>query len=106
MTALEHIRATPQRFNPEAMPAGYETCFHFRISGDKGGELTVNVKDGQCNVQDGLQGNPKCVCQASDDTYMDIINGKQNAQMAVFTGKFKISDLAEMMKYHKLFGII
>jgi len=105
MTALEHIRATPQRFNPDDKPEA-ETCFHFSISGEGGGELTVTVKDGKCNVQDGLQGSSKCVVQATDDTYMDIINGKQNPQMAVFTGKLKISNLAEMMKFHKLFGFV
>lgn len=82
---------------------GAETCFHFSIFGDKGGELTVNIKDGQCNVQDGLHGSPKCVVQASDDTYMDIINGKLNPSLAHMQGKLRIKDLAENMRFSKLF---
>jgi putative sterol carrier protein len=106
MTAAESIRTLPQRFNPESVAPDAETCFHYRISGEGGGEFTVTIKDRQCNVQDGLQGSPKCVIQTSGDMYMDIINGKQNPQMAILMGKLKVSDIAEMMRFHKLFWLI
>lgn len=105
MTAAEFIRALPQKFNPEVVP-GAETCFHFRISGERGGDFTATVKDGQCHVQDGLNGDPKCVVQTSDQILEDIVSGKQNPQMAVFMGKMKISNLGEMMKFAKPFGIM
>lgn len=105
MTAKEFIMALPQKFNPEAVP-GAESLFHFKIAGEGGGDFTASVKDGACSVVEGLAGEPKCVVSATADTLTDIVTGKANAQMAVFMGKLKISNLGEMMKFAKPFGLM
>ncbi|MCC6726129.1 MAG: SCP2 sterol-binding domain-containing protein [Saprospiraceae bacterium] len=105
MTAAEFIRDLPRKFNPEAVP-GAETCFHFIISGEGGGEFTAYVKDSQCSVQDGLHDSPKCVIRTSAQVLMDIVTGKKNPQMAVLTKELNVSNLAEMMKFAKPFGML
>jgi putative sterol carrier protein len=105
MTAREVILDLPRKFNPEAVP-GANSVFHFKISGDTGGDFTASVSNGVCKVEEGLLDDPKCVISSTDQMLVDIVTGKQNAQMAVFMGKIKISNLGEMMKFAKPFGLM
>jgi putative sterol carrier protein len=104
MTAREFIMSMPAKINPEAI-ADKDTCFHFVISGDGGGEFTANIKDGKAEVIEGLVGEPKCTVKTADKVLTDILEGKQNPQMAVLMGKLKISNLSEMMKFAKILGL-
>lgn len=103
-TAKEIISSLPFRFRKEkALDAKYETLFHFLISGSDGGEFTVEVKNGECLVHEGLQGNPLCKVEVKDSNYADIEWGRTNPQMAVFTGKIKISEIAAMLTFTGMF---
>jgi len=101
-TAREIILTLPARFQPEKAQ-GWKTVFHFDLSGTGGGKFTVRIEDGACRVESGLQGEAKCVVKASDNTYRDIELGKANPEIAFMMGKIKISNLAEMMQFTKLF---
>ena len=103
-TAREFIMSLPSRINPEAI-ADKETCFHFAISGDGGGDFTATIKDGKAEVLEGHLGEAKCTVKATDKVLTDILEGKQNPQMAVLMGKLKISNLSEMMKFAKIMGL-
>lgn len=105
MTARDFILSLATRFNPEAVP-GASSVFHFKIIGDGGGDFTASVEDGVCKVEEGLFGDPKCVVSATDENLVKIVNGELNGQMAVFMGKLKISNLGEMMKFAKPFGLM
>ena len=47
-TAREIIHSLPERFRPEKVEEGIEAILHFDISGDRGGQFTVEIKDGKC----------------------------------------------------------
>ncbi|MEN8137335.1 MAG: acyl-CoA dehydrogenase family protein [Bacteroidota bacterium] len=100
--AIDIIRSLANRVRKEKAH-GYSTVFHFDISGDNGGEFTVSLKDGICRVKDGLEGEADCKVKAKDKIYEELELGKRNPEMAVMTGKIKISNLAEMMKFTKMF---
>ncbi|MCB0688627.1 MAG: SCP2 sterol-binding domain-containing protein [Saprospiraceae bacterium] len=105
MTAKEFLFTLPEKVQPETLD-GLETTFHFDISGDGGGQVTVHVKDGKCVAEEGLQGEPKCVVKAKEENLMNVLKGKINPLMAILTGKLKISNQGEMMKYAKIFGLM
>ena len=105
MTAKEFIYSLPGRANPDVL-ADKETCFHFHLSGDGGGQFTVAVADGKMDVQDGLVGEPKCEVKASDENFMKVIRGELNPMMALMMGKVKITNQGEMLKYAKVFGLM
>ncbi len=105
MTAKELVMALPSQVNPAAL-ADATTCFHFEISGEGGGNVTITAQDGVCTASEGLNGEAKCVIKCADELLVGIMNKTQNPQMAVFTGKLKISNLGEMMKYAKMFGMM
>jgi putative sterol carrier protein len=106
MTAREIIMALPSKFDASKVAADADTTFHFKVNGDNGGEYTAVIKDGKCEVSEGLVGEAKCVVTTTAEMFSDIIERRANPQMAVFSGKLKISNLGEMMKYAKVFGLM
>lgn len=105
MTTREMLYGLPAKVNPAAIE-GLETLFHFDIDGPEGGQFTIAVSDGKVNVTDGLTGDPKCVVKSSDKNFVNLISGELNPMMAVLTGKVKISNQGEMLKYAKIFGLM
>lgn len=101
-TAADIIRSLCDRFQPEKA-GDYSSVFQFDLSGDGGGQFTVTIENGSCRVEPGLQGQAKCLVQASAATYSDIEFGRTNAEMAFMTGKIKISNVGEMLRFVKLF---
>ena len=105
MNAREFVSSLPSRVAPEAIE-GMETVFQFDISGEQGIQATVALKDGKVDYQEGLHGQAKCVVSATDENLKKVLKGELNPMMAVMTGKIKISNTGEMMKYAKIFGIM
>lgn len=102
-TAKDLIHALPQKLRKDKA-AGLSGVFHFELEGDTGGQFTVSLANGECTVQDGLQGTATCVIKAKAKDYEDVLTGRANAQMAVMMGKIKISNLGEMMKFMGAFS--
>jgi len=100
--ASEIIKSLPQRFRPEKA-SGVNTRFHFEIEGETGGHFTAIVIDGLCTVEEGLNGEAKCIVRAKATDYEDVELGRTNPQMAVMMGKIKISNLGEMMGFMTYF---
>lgn len=92
----------PKRFKADRA-ADTTATLHFDLSGEGGGQFTVSIAEGQCQVQDGHHGDPNCVVTAEASVYRDVELGKMAAEMAVMSGKLRISDLAVMMKFIKYF---
>jgi putative sterol carrier protein len=105
MNAKEFLSSLPAKVPLEAIQ-GVETLFHFDISGEGGTQATIGIKDGEVKFEEGLQGEPKCVVKASQENLQKLLSGSLNPMMAIMTGKVKISNTGEMMKYAKLFGLM
>jgi putative sterol carrier protein len=95
---------------PNQVPAGaldnVDTNFHFDISGEGGGQFAIEVCEGQMTVHEGFIGEEKCKISASNDNFLKVLSGKLNPMMAVLTGKIKISNQGELIKYAKVFGLM
>ncbi len=105
MTSRDYLYALSSKVSPDAIE-GLETIFHFDLDGEGGGQFTVSVSDGKVNVSEGLNGDPKCVVRSNEETFNKLISGDLNPMMAVLTGKVKISNQGEMLRYAKLFGLM
>ena len=105
MNSRDFLYKLPSKVSPQAIE-GHETTFHFDLEGEEGGQYTVKVEDGKVNVMDGFSGEPACVVRASNEDFMKLINGDLNPMMAVLTGKVKISNQGEMLRYAKIFGLM
>lgn len=105
MTLQDFIEKLPKRFQPEVVE-GMSTNFHFDLSGEGGGQYTIELIDGQLKIHEGLVGEPRCVITAKADDFLGVVQGKINPMMAVLTGKIKISNQGELLKYAKIFGLM
>lgn len=103
MTAKEIINSLPERFKADKVDDDLDVVFHFELSGDDGGEFTVNICEKTCTVEEGLVGEPKCVVKAKAKTYAEVELGKTNAQMAFMMGKVKVTNLNAMLKFAECF---
>ena len=92
----------PDRLRPEKTE-GWSTCFHYKIEGAAAPEWTVWVEGPSCRVAQGLEGDPKCVVEMDEETYLGVETGQVNPQVAFMMGKVKVSDISEMMHYIKAF---
>ena len=101
-TVKDIFGGLPGRFKSEKA-GGFGANVHFDISGDQGGQFTVHIADGKCEVQEGLQGDRDCLVETDDETYIGIESGKLNPQTAFMSGKIKADNLAVMMQFSGLF---
>ncbi|MCB0517876.1 MAG: SCP2 sterol-binding domain-containing protein [Lewinellaceae bacterium] len=104
--ARDFLITLPASVKPEWLENVDDTNFHFDIAGDGGGQFSVIVKDKKLEVHEEFVGDPKCKITAKNDNILKLLRGELNPMMAVFTGKLKISNTGEVMKYAKLFGLM
>jgi len=93
----------PNKVSPEAVE-GLSTVFHFDVADS--GQYTVQLDNGAMSVAEGLVGDPACKVSASADTLAKLLSRDLNPMMAMMTGKLKISNPGEMLKYAKMFGLM
>lgn len=93
----------PNKVNPDAVE-GLSTVFHFDVA--DAGQYTVQLDNGAMSVSEGLVGDPACKVSASADTLAKLLSRDLNPMMAMMTGKLKISNPGEMLKYAKIFGLM
>lgn len=102
MTVGELFRSLPTRLRPERAE-GWTATFHFVLKGGEPPHWTVCVTKGTCTVVEGLEGEADCVVRMRAATYLGIERGEINAQTAFLTGRVKVSNLVQMMRYIKAF---
>lgn len=93
----DRFKTLAARFKPEAAK-GVNARFHFVISGPKGGEWYVEIKDGKITVKEGSGPNPTVTLKASDEDYKKIANGEMNKTIAYLRGKLKLDGDKDAMK--------
>lgn len=105
MQAKEFLESLPLKVKPEVIE-GLNTVFHFDLSGEEGCALTLQLQNGKLEAISGLVGDPKCVIKSSGVDFMRLITKDLNPLAAILTGKVKVSNQGEMIKYAKIFGLL
>ncbi|MBK8555003.1 MAG: SCP2 sterol-binding domain-containing protein [Lewinellaceae bacterium] len=99
----EYLFDLPAKTKPEVLE-GHFTIFHFEVDGS--GHYTVHVEDSVLLVKDGLHGEAICRVTTTSESFSKLISKDLNPMMAMMTGKLKISNPGEMIKYAKIFGLL
>ncbi len=77
--------------------------YQFNISGPGGGSWSVDCTHPGGRVQAGTAATPRCTVAAVDQDFLNIVNGKLNAQMAFMSGKLKIQgDMGLALKLQQI----
>lgn len=99
----EFLFSLPAKVKPEVLE-GQSSLFHFDIA--DAGQFTIKLADGKLDVSEGLSGEPTCKVSTSSESFAKLLSGDLNPMMAMMTGKLKISNPGEMLKYAKIFGLM
>ncbi|MDQ3142924.1 MAG: SCP2 sterol-binding domain-containing protein [Bacteroidota bacterium] len=103
MTSKEYLLNIQEKIKPSVLE-GLSSVFHFKLEGEGGGDVTIKLENGNLSVLEGLSGEPTCVIRAKDENFKKLLKGELNPMMAILTGKLKISNQSEMIKFAKLLG--
>lgn len=101
----DFLNQLPGKVAKEAI-SDIRTVLHFDISGDSGGLYTLKIDQGNIEINEGLIGEAKSTIRTSDKVFNDLVNKETNPMMALMTGKLKVSNPGEIMKYVKLLGLM
>lgn len=101
-TAREIVLSLPERFKKDKA-GDFRAIVHLILEGDGGGEFTVTINQGDCQVIDELTGTPDCVIRTKASTYADTELGRANPTMAVMMGKIKVSNIGVATQFIPLF---
>ncbi len=96
------VTSIPQRFRSEKAE-GVSMIFHFNIKGNNAFPFTIVIENGLCRLEKELVETPSCVVTASSENYVKLELGELNPQLALMTGKVKVSNIGEMLRFAKIF---
>ncbi|RLB17249.1 MAG: short-chain dehydrogenase [Deltaproteobacteria bacterium] len=83
---------------------GVDVVFQYRISGPGGGDWYAVIKDGECEVREGLHERPTTTILMEEGDFLALMEGRLNAMSAYTSGKLKIEgDLMKSQLIEKLF---
>jgi putative sterol carrier protein len=99
-TVREFFEQLEARVDP-SRTAGMNNSYLFDVDG--AGQWRVELDDGRLSVsEDGDAAD--CTIATSEETFLKLMRGEQNATTAYMTGKLKVKgDMGAAMKLQKLF---
>ena len=97
-------RHIPERLkNKPDVVSKINAVYQFHISGSSGGSWSVDCTRPGGAIATGTAAAAKCTVTCTDADFLNIVNGKLNAQMAFMAGKLKIQgDMGLAMKLQQI----
>ena len=96
------FRSLPARLRPDRVK-DFAGVFHFDITGADKPHWTIRIKDGACDVLEGLDGEPLCTVTMSEKTFIAVETGQRNPVFAFVKGKIKVTNVGQMRRYDRAF---
>jgi putative sterol carrier protein len=106
LTIADIMTKMPGAFVPEKA-AGVNAIIHFKFSGAEAGDWGAVIKDGRCEVAQGIpQDKPTMTLSADSGDYIKLITGELDPMKAFMQGKIKLQgDMMVAMKLTQMFRL-
>jgi putative sterol carrier protein len=106
LTIPELMEKMPGAFLPEKA-GDMDAVIHFKFTGAEAGEWNAVIKDGKCEVAQGIpRKQPSMTLTADSSDFIKIILGELDGMQAFMQGKIKLAgDLNLAMKLVQMFKV-
>ncbi|HXT66483.1 MAG TPA: SCP2 sterol-binding domain-containing protein [Nitrospiraceae bacterium] len=81
--------------------------YQFDLSGAQGGQYILTIRDGACQVAEGMHADPHVVLSMAGEDCIKILKGQLSGKAVAMTGRLKVSgDLGLAMQLKALFPTV
>ncbi len=105
-TVKEFFQLLPGRLDSDAAE-DLDAVYQFDLSGVQGGQYILTIREGACQVAEGMHADPHVVLSMAGEDCIKILKGQLSGPAVVMTGRLKISgDIGLAMQLKALFPTI
>lgn len=91
LTVAEIMSKIPAAFAPEKA-TDMNAVVHFKFTGAEAGEWNAVIRDGRCDIAQGIpRSKPSVSLTADSSDFVRIVLGEMDGMKAVMDGKLKVS---------------
>lgn len=96
----------PGKFDADAAE-DLDAVYQFDLSGAQGGQYILTIREGACQVTEGLHEDPHVSLSMSGEDCLKILNGQLSGPAVAMSGRLKISgDIGLAMQLKALFPTV
>ena len=91
------------KLDPDAAD-GLDVVYQFNLNGADGGKYQLQIRDGACQVSEGVHPDPQVTLAMSGEDCLKVLNGQISGTMVAMTGRLRISgDMGLALQLASLF---
>jgi len=99
----EFFQQLPGKLDADAAE-DVDAVFQFDLSGTQGGQYVLSVRQGICQVTEGMHDDPHVTLAMAGEDCMKVLNGQLSGPAAAISGRIRISgDIGLAMQLKSLF---
>jgi putative sterol carrier protein len=105
-TVKEFFQLLPSRLDSDAAE-DLDAVYQFDLSGAQGGQYILTIRDGACQIAEGIHAAPHIVLSMAGEDCIKIMKGQLNGPAAAMSGRVKVSgDIGLAMQLKALFPTV
>ena len=102
-TIKEFFQLLPDRLDSDAAE-DLDAVYQFDLSGAQGGQYILTIREGVCQIAEGLHADPHVVLSMAGEDCLKVLTGQLSGPAAAMSGRIKISgDIGLAMQLKALF---
>jgi putative sterol carrier protein len=105
-TVKEFFQLLPDRLDSDAAE-DLDAVYQFDLSGAQGGQYILTIREGTCQIAEGLHADPHVVLSMAGEDCIKVLKGQLSGTAVAMSGRLKISgDIGLAMQLKALFPTV
>ena len=105
-TVKNFFQLLPGRLDSDAAE-DLDAVYQFDLSGVQGGQYILTIREGACQVAEGMHADPHVVLSMAGEDCLKVLTGQLSGPAAAMSGRIKISgDIGLAMQLRALFPTV